>query len=99
MSRQLDIDREVRETKRRDELVKALEFGIVGGLEHVGIDLVGLSIRYDTFNCLLTLKAEINDKRYVSFVGSDTMINCILKAYGDSACGALKWREDRYHTK
>ena len=98
MSRQLDIKAEQRETARRDALVKALEFGIVGGLESQGIELLGFAIKYDAFNCLLTIKAIVGNTQSVAFVGSDSIINCFLKAHSCAQQDALKWRADRYHS-
>lgn len=98
MSRQLDIEREVRETAKRDALVRALEFGLVGALETQGIQLLGIAFRYDAFNCLMTVKGYVQDTRSVAFVGSDSFINCILKADSEARRGTLRWRPDRYHT-
>lgn len=98
MTRQLEVKKEERETARRVELVKALEFGIVGALESQGITMVGFAIKYDDFNCLLTLKAYINDVRSIAFVGSDSMTNCILKTYQEARNARLRWRPDQYHT-
>lgn len=98
MSRQLELKKEVRESARRLELVKALEYGIVGALEAQGITMVGFAIKYDDFNCLLTLKADIDDIRSIAFVGSDSIVNCILKSYQEARNGGLRWRPDRYHT-
>lgn len=97
MSRQLDLKKEERETAKRNALVKALEFGIAGALESQGIELRGLAIRYDDFNCLLTLKAVVQGETSVAFVGSDSMINCILKADSEARRHALRWRRDKYH--
>lgn len=97
MTRQFDVQQEVRETKRRDQLVKVLDFGLAGSLESQGIHLLGLSLKYDAFNCLLTIRAEIAGVRSVSFVGSDSISNCFLKAQSDASRGALKWKEDCYH--
>lgn len=97
MSRQTDIKAEERETARRSALVKALDFGIVGGLESQGIELLGFAIKYDAFNCLLTIKAVVGGTRSVAFVGSDSIINCFLKAASDARNNALNWRADKYH--
>lgn len=97
MSRQLDIEVEARETARRDALVKALEFGIVGSLESQGIELLGIAIKYDAFNCLMTVKAFLGGKKQVAFVGSDSIMNCFLKLYSAARNDALKWRVDKYH--
>lgn len=97
MSRQLDLQHEVRETKRRDELVKALDFGIVGALENQGVELLGLSLKHDAFNCLLTVRADVGGVRSVCFIGSDCIINAFLKLQADASRGALKWKEDLYY--
>lgn len=96
MSRQLDIEREARETARRDQLVKVMEYGLVGALESQGIELLGFAFKYDAFNSLMTIKAEFGGKRQVCFVGSDSVINCFLKAYSEARNSRLKWREDKY---
>lgn len=97
MSRQLDLKAELRETAKRDALVKALEFGLVGALENQGIDLLGFAFKYDAWNCLMTIKAEVGGFRQICFVGSDTVINCILKASADASNSRLKWRRDKFH--
>jgi len=97
MSRQLDVKREEREDLRRVELVKCLEFGLVGSLKSQGIDLLGFAVKYDEFNVLLTLKVDINGTRSVAFVGSDTMINVLLKAQSEALRQGLSWRADKYH--
>lgn len=97
MSRQLELKREQRTTAKHNALVKALEFGLVGALESQGIELLGLAIKYDPFNCLLTLKAIIDDDQVVAFVGSDTIVNCILKADSEARRNSLAWRPDKYH--
>lgn len=97
MTRQTDIQAEVRETNRRDALVKALEYGFVGALENQGIELLGISIKYDAFSCLMTIRAERAGKGTCCFVGSDSIINCFLKAESDALRGALNWGPDKFH--
>lgn len=97
MTRHLDVKHEVREAAKRDALVRALEFGLVGALSTQGIELVGLSIKYDAFNCLLTLKADVAGVRSVCFVGSDTIVNVLLKADSMASNEVLKWKQDQYH--
>ena len=98
MSRQLDQKRELRETTRRDALIRALEFGLVGALASFGIEMLGFSIKYESFDCLLTLKAEIKGVRSVAFVSSDTIMNVLLKTDSMAANHSLRWRPDRYHS-
>lgn len=97
MSRQGDAKAEQRESAKQHTLVKALSFGIVDELEFSGIELLGFSFKYDAFNCLMTVKADIAGERQVAFVGSDTLINCILKTYSEARNGGLRWRADQYH--
>ena len=98
MSRQLEVKQEQQQTAKRDLLVKVLEYGFVGALEAQGIELEGFSFKYDAFNCLMVVKATLGGKRSVAFIGSDSVINCILKAYSEARRSGLRWREDKYHT-
>lgn len=98
MSRQLEIKQEERELARRSTLVKALDFGIVGALESQGVELLGIAFKHNAYDCLMTIKADVGGTRSISFVGSDTIINCILKAYGAASRNELRWRPDQYHT-
>lgn len=97
MSRQLEIEGEERSKKKRNALALALDHGLVSALEYNGIDFVGFAVKYSAFDCLMTLKAELNGVRHVAFVGSDTIINCILKSHNDASSGSLLWRPDKYH--
>lgn len=96
MSRQLDLKRELKETKRRDALVKALEFGLAGALEAQGIQLLGFSAKFDAWECLITLKGDIGGVRSVAFVGSDNVISCILKSVQAAQYDRLSWKKDIY---
>lgn len=98
MSRQLDAKIEQRETVRRDELVKGLEFGIVGALEAQGMQLLGLSITYDLFSCRCVVKAEAENRRLVAFVSSDTLMNVLLQVFRMANNYALKWGTDKYYS-
>lgn len=97
MSRQLDIKREQHTAEKHKALIRALEFGLVGALESQGIELHGLTFKYDPFNVLLTIKAEVDGVVSVCFVGSDELINCILKAESEARRRSLRWRPDKYH--
>jgi hypothetical protein len=97
MSRQLEQKLEERDTKKRDALFKALEYGLPGALEFQGISLRGVAIRYSAFDCLMTIKAYVGEKPKVSFISSDTMVNCILAADAAARRGSLTWSKDKYH--
>lgn len=96
MTRQLEALKEERETKRQKALVKALEFELVGAVEFMGGTMKGFAMKYDEFECLLTYKASFEGKAMVAFVGSDTMINCVVKAANMAKHNRLRWKEDRY---
>lgn len=96
MTRQLDLKIEERETRRRDKLVKVLDFELVGTLETQGITPLGFAVKWDAWECLLTMKADIGGVRHVAFVGSDTIINCLIKTVSQAQADRLRWREDIY---
>lgn len=75
-----------------------LEFGLVGALEAQGIELLGFAFKYDAFNSLMTIKAILGGVHSVCFVGSDSVMNCFLKAYSEARRDALSWRPDKYHS-
>lgn len=97
MTRHLDAEAEENDAKKRDALVKALAYGIHDALEYYGADLRGISIKYDEYNILLTVRAERGGIRAVCFVGSDSMTNALLKLYSDASNDALFWKPDQYH--
>lgn len=97
MTRQGDAKAEEREGRRRLELVKALEYGLADAIQSQGGVLLGLSIKYGEFDCLLTIRADFEGKRFISYTGSDSMINCFLKAYAEADRVASHWCVDKYH--
>ena len=97
MTRQLDQAAEEREEARRKALVRALEFGLVDALENHNILLLGFAFKYDLFNCLMTIKAIVKNVTCVSFIASDTVMNCIIKADREAHRGRLRWLPDKYH--
>ncbi len=96
MTRHIEVRSEEAITRKNAALAKALDHGIVGGLEVQGINLLGMSVRHSAMDCLVTLRAEIGGVRKVAFVGSDTITNCFLKCQADIARDSLHWREDRF---
>lgn len=96
MSRQLDVQREVRESAKRDTLVKAIEFGLVGALESQGMTFRGFSIKYRSFDCFMVVKAQVDDRWLVAYVASDTIMNVLLKSYEEARSETLRWSKDKY---
>lgn len=96
MSRQLDAEGEERERRRRDTLIMVLEYGLVGALQAQDIEMLGFAFKYDAFNSLMTVKAVVGGVKSVAFVGSDSVMNCFLKAYSEAQRHDLRWRPDKY---
>ena len=99
MTRQLEQAQEDKGAKKNQALANALDYGIPGALDAQGIMLLGIAIKYDAYNCLLTIKADIGNTRSVCFVGSDSIANCFLKCLSDARNDALHWRPDKYQPK
>lgn len=98
MSRQLEQKGEDRKSKRNATIVNILDSGLADALDAAQIELLGFAVRYDAWHCLMTIKGDIGGVRSVCFVGSESIAGCILRAHSDARHGALKWREDKYHT-
>jgi hypothetical protein len=96
MTRQLELHAEVRSAKRHKKLIMVLEYGLAGAVGHSGGILTGFSVKISEWECLMTIRAVRGDVPMVAFIGSDDLINCILKAERDAMSDKLKWREDRY---
>lgn len=84
------------ENKRNKTVIKALDSMLFDELEFDGITLQGFAMKFDAYQCLMTLKAIKNGNAEVAFVGSDTASNCILKALSMASDRRLRWREDRW---
>lgn len=96
MTRQLEQVQEDRETRRRDAVIRALEYELPGSLESQGITLIGFAVKWDAYECLMTLKADIGGVRKVAFVGAGSPIDCILKAVQGAKATRLRWKKDIY---
>lgn len=96
MTRQLEVVQEERELKRQSALVRALEFELPGILEMQGITLLGFAVKWDAYDCLLTLKADFGGKRQVAFCGGSSVVDSILKAVSAAKGERLRWKVDKY---
>lgn len=96
MTRQLDLAQEEQTRKYHAALANALDYGIVGMLQAQDIELLGMSIKHDAFNCLLTVKAVRLGTASVCFIGSDSIAGCFLKLVSDGRRDELHWRKDKY---
>lgn len=96
MSRQLEILLEERATARNASIIKAVEYELSGSVGHTGGTLVGLAIKFEDFECLLTLKATFEGKRMVAFIVADDFGTGLLRAVRAAYSNKLRWRADRY---
>lgn len=99
MTRQLELLQEQRQAKKHKMLIRSLEFGLEGAIGHSGGVLTGFSVKLSEWECLMTVRAIRGDVPHVAFVGSDNLINCLLKVERDAATDKLVWREDKYASK
>lgn len=96
MSRQLEALQEQRTAKRHEAVLRTLEFGLEGAVGHAGGVLTGFSVKMDEWECLVTLRAVLDGKPCIAFVGSDTLISCLLKAEREAQRDNLTWRADKF---
>lgn len=96
MSRQLELLKEEREVRRRTSLVRALEYELPGTLEVQGIILTGFSMKWDAYECLMTIRADVGGTPSKAFVGAGSPIDCILKAVQAGKAERLRWSKDQY---
>lgn len=96
MSRQLEMMSEQRTAKKHKKLIVVMEYGLEGAVGHSGGILTGFSVKLNEWECLMTVRAVRGETPMVAFVGSDSLVNCMLKAERDAASDKLVWREDRY---
>lgn len=94
-----EINRAKREDARARALVSALDTELSEVLDLHGVTLLGIAIKFGQWENLITLKADIGGVRSVSFTGSDTPTNTVLKALSMAQNDVLRWREDRYNLK
>lgn len=96
MTRQADQEHEDRQVKRDNELVQALEFELVRSLSRSDITLLGFSAKFDQYQCLITLRALVDDILQVSFVSSETIPQAIRKCVVQAKYDTLKWKLDEW---
>lgn len=96
MSRQLDQKQEDRARARMVRLSAACDGALMGAVEHSGGILLGMSVKFETYDTLLTLRAEFPGGRMVAFVGGDSLGSALLKVVREGRRDGLKWRQDRY---
>lgn len=96
MSRQLEVQQEIKQQKINTEIVAAVEFDLVGSIAVVGGKLLGFSVKIGVVDCLLTLRADFEGQRMVCFVGAPDIGGCLRKSVVEAHSNGLRWREDSF---
>ena len=96
MTRQLEQESEERNRGRMVRLQAACDGALTGAVEHSGGILLGMSVKFEPYDVLVTLRAEFPGGRMVAFVGGDSLSSCLLKVVREGRRDGLKWRQDRY---
>jgi hypothetical protein len=96
MSRQLEQAAEDRTSRRRKEILIAVEFGLVEAIERSGAVMTGFAFKNRGSDCILVLKGHLAGKHQVAFVGSDDLGGCLIKAVRLGNGDQLRWRDDKY---
>jgi len=96
MSRQLEQLAEERTAKRHKEIVRAVEFELVGALAAAGAEVQGFSVKMGDFECLMTVRATIGGVAMVAFIGAEDLGGAMIKLIRAARRDKLVWREDKY---
>lgn len=96
MSRQLELQKEVRTAKRRERTWQAAEYALEGTIGTLGGRLTGAAFSISEVDCLLTLKAVFEGKHMVAFLGADSIAGCLLAAVSQGQNNNLRWKADKY---
>ena len=96
MTRQLEAQREEKQARMDRAVLLALEGGLVADLAHAGAVLSGFGVRLGGAEVLLTLRAELAGRQQISFVGSSSLPEAIVKACRLARRDQLRWRDDKF---
>lgn len=96
MSSQDDIPQASHDARRNLMLYRALTGGLAASVERGGGLLLGLSLKINGYDCLLTLRAEFPGGRQIAFIGGETPAGCVLKATREAKSETLRWKVDKY---
>lgn len=86
--------------QKRNKLARRLQMVCEGGLESrvhlLGGALTGFSVKAGEDDYLMTLRAEFEGSKMISFVGASTLANLLLKAHREAAANRLRWKADKW---
>jgi len=96
MTRQLELKAEEKRLTRGERLLRILEYELAGAIEATGLVFLGFAVYYDTYECMLVLKADAGNSKQVAFVYSDDIAGTLIKAVNGIKSDRVRWREDTY---
>jgi hypothetical protein len=92
----LDKVMEARMAREREATLLAVYGGLESGVERAGGELIGISVRIQAMDCLLTLRAVFPAGAMVGFVGGEDLAAVMRKAAGEAARDQVRWQEDKW---
>lgn len=96
MTSPLEVEREQRQVKKRERLGAIIDIGLESASQRSGVVLTGLTLKIRRDDCLLVLKAVLEGRPSVAFVGSSDIAGCFLKAYKELGSDKVSWRDDKF---
>ena len=96
MKREPDHESGKRAESRRMLLEKATSGGLEAAVERAGGQLTGVSIKLNSYDVLVTLRARFPGGRMVGFVGSTDLGTALIKAMKKAGRDEVKWRKDKW---
>lgn len=99
MTRQLETLQEEKTSRRNLQIIKAVEYELVGAIAHSGGRLHGLAVTFEDFQTRLTLKAEFGGKYRVTFIVNETLADTLLQGVRGAYGNTLRWKRDKYPPK
>ena len=82
--------------KRHRKVGRVVDGGLKEAVQRSGGELLGFSVKYNGYDCLMTLRAEFPGGRMVAFVGASTLPSAMIRAWQDGNQDGLRWREDKF---
>ena len=77
-------------------LHNALDGGLTEALRQETYDLLGFSVKYDSYECLLTIRVLSNGDRLIGFVGGNCLVDLFIKAEREIKRGKVAFRQDKF---
>jgi hypothetical protein len=96
MTRQLEQKNEDRLARRRLLLEKATIGGLESAVERAGGELLGISVKFHSYEVLVTLRAMFPAGKMVGFVGAADLCSALIKAANMAGRDEIRWRADRW---